>query len=224
MKHLLLISLFVFSTLSCWTNQKIANPFLWKATKGSQTIYLFGTIHRGVSINDLPSQFFTYLDSSKIFILESLGDVKKHNNSLDHQLKNRATQKSIKIVALETTADTDLLMKKVKKFYSTKKEKLEDLKYKAIDGENYKASNVKYFIDSISQTPKIIFNLFTEKRHDKWMPTILANIKKGQQLFIAVGLMHLIAKRGGTLLDRFKKKGFTIEKVKFTSNPPTTIM
>ena len=62
-----LLALFVAISTEAVT---IESPFLWKAQKGKDTVYLLGTIHIGVALSDLPEKVGRYMDDSEIVFLE----------------------------------------------------------------------------------------------------------------------------------------------------------
>lgn len=226
MKHLISTVLFYF--LSSCAGPKISNPFLWKATKGSHEVYLFGTLHRGISTNDLPPQFFTYLDSSKIFIMESAPN-SNNVKHFDSQLKNYASRKSLQIEYLETSEDVSEFLEILNESYIRidpkelrkleQKQKQISAKYKATDVEYYKTSNVFFFIENAkAYMPESVKHLILTERHNKWMSTILSAINSKEQIFIAVGILHLLNNKSN-LIDRFKRQGYTVKRVDFTPPP-----
>lgn len=67
-KLIFLLSLHLF-TFSAYT-EPIPSPLLWKAEKRGKVIHIFGTIHLGVSLSDLPKEFLGYIDNSTELLLE----------------------------------------------------------------------------------------------------------------------------------------------------------
>lgn len=67
----IIVGLLFFLSTSLFAESKVDRPFLWKATKGGQTIYVMGTIHLGVSMNDLPPYVLEAVAESKSFYAEA---------------------------------------------------------------------------------------------------------------------------------------------------------
>lgn len=76
----LLILLFAFSSFHACTAKTAPQesvqktdeikPFLWEATKGKQKMYLFGTVHLGVALSELPVRVLKSVQASDQLIVE----------------------------------------------------------------------------------------------------------------------------------------------------------
>lgn len=68
------LSIFSFFLLisGCATETKyqVKKPFLYEVTKGDRKAYLFGTMHVGVVMEDLPDSFWPYFNQSDIVVTE----------------------------------------------------------------------------------------------------------------------------------------------------------
>jgi uncharacterized protein YbaP (TraB family) len=85
---------------------------------------------------------------------------------------------------------------------------IRDLTLAWISGETEKAD--KYVFESLRKNPELGKILLTD-RNKKWMPSIEAQIKRGEKLFIAVGLGHLLGK--DSLVDLLSKRGFKVRQL-----------
>ena len=54
--------------------QGIASPLLWKAVRGGETAYIFGSLHQGISLDEFPGEFVGYVDRSSNILFESSGN------------------------------------------------------------------------------------------------------------------------------------------------------
>ena len=61
----------VDSTAAPATAATVAKPLFWTATKGDQTVHLLGTIHMGVSADELPARVWDAFASSKQVAIEA---------------------------------------------------------------------------------------------------------------------------------------------------------
>jgi uncharacterized protein YbaP (TraB family) len=77
-----------------------------------------------------------------------------------------------------------------------------------INGETEKVQ--KFLFESSRKNPELRKILLTD-RNKKWMPSIDAEIKRGERLFIAVGLGHLLGK--DSLVDLLSKQGFKVRQL-----------
>ena len=198
---------------------KITNPFLWKATKNNQTIYLFGTQHTDINIKELPDEVFSYIDSSESFLTED--NTQEGMYTLDDQMERYASKKQLKIKPLDNFDWCDKCLMKAVILpvglvfilaYPLMKKIMEKNDIK--DAEEYRLGNESYIIDQskLSKTPKSIKYFLTTKRHNKWMPKILESSKKGQA-FVIAGVAHFLFSEDN-ILDRLKEEGFEVERVK----------
>ena len=69
MKKLFLVTLTFLAAAGCST-PSVKKPFLWKIEKAGQTSYLFGTIHSGIVIDDLPKIVLEKLNQCSAFVSE----------------------------------------------------------------------------------------------------------------------------------------------------------
>ena len=85
--NFILLGPICMALLSCATDPKylVKKPYLFEVSKNQQTAYFFGSIHVGVSIDDLPSGFWVYLDRSDILLTETSpeNDLELRKNILD---------------------------------------------------------------------------------------------------------------------------------------------
>lgn len=63
--------LFVFISSCASDKYLVRKPYLYEVTKENKKAYLFGTIHSGVIIEDLPEKFWPYFNSADIFVSEA---------------------------------------------------------------------------------------------------------------------------------------------------------
>lgn len=72
----LFILTYLLLSFSCSTfsNHKVEKLYLFKAEKDSKTIYLFGTIHFGITANDLPPSFWPYFNSADSYAFEKVAN------------------------------------------------------------------------------------------------------------------------------------------------------
>jgi len=70
MKYLL--SLLAFGIVACTSapKQVVQKPFLYEVKKGTSKGYIFGTIHTGVDVSELPDSFWPYFDKADRVIVE----------------------------------------------------------------------------------------------------------------------------------------------------------
>src|SRR5258706_373517 len=68
----------------------------------------------------------------------------------------------------------------------------------------------KLMLEALRQDPEIGKILLNE-RNKRWMPSIEAEIRRGEKLFIAVGLGHLLGKE--SLVDLLSKRGFKVRQL-----------
>ena len=72
-----LISILAFVCLSCASQKKIRKPYYWRAVKGEQTYYFFGTMHVGFVLKDFPNSIRNTIKSSEVVALELTQETKK---------------------------------------------------------------------------------------------------------------------------------------------------
>jgi uncharacterized protein len=68
----------------------------------------------------------------------------------------------------------------------------------------------KLVFEVVRRNPEV-GKILTIDRNKKWMPSIEAQIKRGEKLFIAVGLGHLLGK--DSLVDLLSKRGFKVRQL-----------
>ena len=213
--QLFFIFLFLSSQAFASEDPTITNPFLWKATKNNQTIYLFGTIHKHVNIKELPDEVFSYIDSSENFFTEGESI---NNKSLDSQMEIYASKKQLKIEALDSFNLCDICLMTIATIpyglsYILNYSKVEKGRIKLVEeyrlgGESAATNDSKFW----SESPKIVKNFLFTKRHNKWMPKILEQSKEGQT-FVAAGVDHFYFPEDN-ILDRLKEEGFKVKRIK----------
>ena len=191
---------------------KITNPFLWKATKNNQTIYLFGTIHKYINIEELPDEVFSYIDSSEIFFTEN-GKSRIDSEILDVQMGRYASEAELKLLALDSFDWFDESIIAVVRIpftlvYILNRENIEEAWLKL--AEEYRLGDESNFGDD--KFPKSVEYFLATKRHNAWMPKILEQSKEGQT-FVAAGIAHFLYPEDN-ILDRLREEGFEVERVK----------
>ncbi len=69
----ILVSLLCLALVACASDSKyrVKRPFLYQVEKDHKVGYLFGTMHFGVTSEDLPDSFWPYFDRADVFISES---------------------------------------------------------------------------------------------------------------------------------------------------------
>ncbi len=126
MKKLLIIVLFIGALFAKSNLENNASqimhysPFLWKATRGNSTIYLFGTMH-------IPHPYLTI--SSKLKTVMKNSDVIKTEIKMDDSLKIKVMQamkrndgKTLQdVLPKETFKRLDVQLKKISPFLSAKR-------------------------------------------------------------------------------------------------------
>jgi uncharacterized protein YbaP (TraB family) len=72
-KSLILAFILIF-TVGCVSEPKyqVKRPFLYEVKKDNKKAYIFGTIHVGVGIDDLPTSFWPYFNEGNMFVSESM--------------------------------------------------------------------------------------------------------------------------------------------------------
>jgi len=118
---LLVGSIFAKSSIEYSDNQVLKySPFLWKATRGNSTIYLFGTMH-------IPHPYLTI--SSKLKTVMKNCDVIKTEIIMDDSVKTKVMQASKRddnktlqeVLPKETFKRLDKQLKKISPFLSAKR-------------------------------------------------------------------------------------------------------
>lgn len=65
-----LVMFWLLGCSSLQINHTVKDVFLWKVSKGTNVSYLFGTIHQGVPIDDMPEELIQVLDHSDLVVTE----------------------------------------------------------------------------------------------------------------------------------------------------------
>ena len=203
---------FASEEIEFFKEPKITNPFLWKATKNNQTIYLFGTMHRYINIKELPDEVFSYIDSSENFFTE-MKESNNHLSALDAQMHKYASKKQLSMKVLDSfdlcdncliaVASLPVGLVLILAYPLMKKEFIKDV-------EEYRLGDKSNF--DPDKFPKFLKNFLFTKRHNKWMPKILEQSKEGQT-FVAAGLAHFVYSEDN-ILDRLKEEGFKVKRIK----------
>src|SRR4051812_652012 len=142
------------------------------------------------------------------------------SQSVDRYLWRQATRENKRVVPLDSVDQklkllTDLndnqqeyLVAESLREIATTNRILQDVALAWTRGETDKID--KFIFDFLLKDPDF-GKIFVTDRNKRWMPSIEAEIKRGENLFIVVGLGHLLGKE--SLVDLLSKRGYKVRQL-----------
>ena len=169
----------------------------------------------------------SYLDFRKPFMVAfSLLDYATRqlgldmSQSVDDYLWDKAQRDKKRVIPLESldqklrifsslndNEQEDMLLEMFREIAKTN-HIIEDVALAWTRGETEKVD--KFLFEALRQQPNFGKVLLTD-RNKKWMPAIEAEMKRGRQIFVAVGLGHLLGK--DSLVELLSKRGFKVRQL-----------
>lgn len=195
---------------------KIAEPFLWNVQGTTQPSYLFGTIHAGVSANELPPRVGQAIAQSDLFIMETAperGMLHPGKEApMDLELANHAHRTGGRILTLETLRFQLDLLSKLGSREEIAAMLAEDAAAATATAplmKAYRSGNEDRLLAEARSPDPAMQELLLDSRNRRWAKKLAPVLERGGA-FVAVGAGHLPGEQG--LVTLLRERGFIVER------------
>ncbi len=196
---------------------EVDKPFLWKVDGAVKPSYLFGTIHAGVSMQDLPGVVGQAVSQSDAFVMETRPTkellVRTRNSGqfpMDFALAETASRSRKPVLGLESLRFQLNLMHKLGGGQDMAAMLAEDPQAIASLTDAYRSGDLGQIAEQTECEDTSIREMLFSRRNHRWAAQLESGLRRGG-LFVAVGVGHFPGDDG--VLRLLDQRGFSISRV-----------
>ena len=194
----------------------VESPFLWQVGGSENSSYLFGTIHAGVSAQELPVRVGRAIASSDLFIMETAPAKEMRgmgpHQPMDLDLANHAHRSGAKVLTLETLRfQLDLLSQLGNREEIAAMLAEDTAGNSAIEPlvEAYRSGDEELLAMATGPAEPAMQELLINSRNRRWAQKLSPVLARGGA-FVAVGAGHMPGPQG--LVSLLHNRGFSVER------------
>ena len=199
------------------TETQVDQPFLWKVDGAVKPSYLFGTIHAGVSMQDLPAVVGQKVSQSNAFVMETRPTeellVRTRSSGafpMDFALAETASRNRKPVLGLESLRFQLNLMNKLGGGEDMAAMLAEDPQAIASLTDAYRSGDLTQIAEQTECDDASVREMLFSRRNHRWADQLESGLRRGG-LFVAVGVGHFPGDDG--VLRLLDDRGFSISRV-----------